>query len=111
MRTQILFDNVDASQDYTMDITYPFEQDLRFLIQIEPTGTDANPKLYIEESVNQTMWTAMRNPDNGANYFSVSELIGIKDNYFMGKYWRVRLEANGTTTGTIYGVVAYKTKP
>ena len=106
MRTQILFDNVDASIEHTVNIPIPCEQDMRFLIQLTKDSTDGNPRLYIEESIDNITWTVL------CNYFEIiTTPIGIKDNYFMGKYFRVRLVPNGTTTGTVYGIIGYKTKP
>lgn len=119
MRTQVIFDNVSASSPLTVDVVLknPLEpdhwtsQDLRFLFQCSKTGTDGNPRVIIEESIDGTLWTALEDTETWESYTEITDVIGIKDNYFMGKYMRIRLEPNGTTTGTVYGIIGYKTKP
>ena len=114
MRTQVIFDNVDASVGATVDIVM-FDaknpQDLRFLIQVTKTGTDGSPRIIVEESIEGTVWTALENTETWDNYTDITDILGIKDNYFMGKFMRVRLEPNGTTTGTVWAIIGYKTKP
>jgi hypothetical protein len=119
MRTQVLFNNVDASQSHSVDVglTSPLEtnaantQDVRFLIQASKTGTDGNPRLIIEESIDGNIWTALEDTETWNPYTEITDVIGVKDNYFMAKYMRVRLEPNATTTGTVYAIIGYKTKP
>jgi hypothetical protein len=119
MRTQIVFDNVDASSATTVSIpfTSPLEklnentQDVRFLLQCSKSGTDGNPRIIIEESIDNNIWTALEDTETWNPYTELEDVLGIKDNYFMAKYMRIRLEPNGTTTGTVYGIIGYKTKP
>lgn len=114
MRTQIIFNNVPANASASVDVTMidvKNPQDLRFLLQCSKTGTDGSPRIIIEESIDQTIWTALENTETWENFTDLEDILGIKDNYFMGKYMRVRLEPNGTTTGTVYGVMGIKTKP
>ena len=118
MRTFVVFDNVDASASYLVSVPLVvsmFEstntQDLRFLLQLSKTGTDGSPRVTIEESIDGNIWTALEDTETWNNYSELTETIGIKDNYFMAKYMRVRLVPNGTTTGTVYGIIGYKTKP
>lgn len=113
MRTELFFDDVDASSDITSSVFEPpCQQDMRFLIQVTGSGiTGGVPKLYIEESVDGTVWTSMINPSNCNTYFDVTDLpVGIKDSYFMGHSMRLRLEANGATGGTIWAKMLYKSK-
>lgn len=111
MRTLLLFDNVDASVDAISVVIDFLEQDARFIIQATKTGTNGSPRIIVEESIDQTVWTAMEDTETWNPYTEITETTAIKDNYFMGKYFRVRLEANGTTTGTVWAKIGYKTKP
>lgn len=119
MRTQTVFNNVSAASPLTVAVplTSPLEtlnentQDVRFLLQCSKTGTNGNPRIIIEESIDNNLWTALEDTETWNNYTDLVDTIGIKDNYFMGKFMRIRLEPNGTTTGTVYGIIGYKTKP
>jgi hypothetical protein len=113
MRTYLVFDNVPANVDATYNVPMidpNNPQDLRFLLQATKTGTNGNPRIIIEESLDETVWTALENTETWNPYTEITDSMGIKDNYFMGKYLRVRLEANGTTTGTVWAKIGYKTK-
>jgi len=110
MRTLLLFDNVDAFTPATSAVLDFGEQDTRFIIQATKTGTDGNPRIIIEESIDQSVWTALEDTETWNPYTEIIDTMGIKDNYFMAKYMRVRLEANGTTTGTVWAKIGYKTK-
>jgi hypothetical protein len=113
MRTQLIFNNVNANTAASVDIVLPCEknpQDLRFLLQATKTLTDGNPRIIIEESIEGTVWTQLEDTETWNPYTEITETIGIKDNYFMGKYMRVRLDPNGTTTGTVWAIIGYKTK-
>lgn len=112
MRTKILFDNVLAASPATSEVMDFEGQDARFLIQLVKTGTNGNPRVIVEETIDQTVWTALENTETWEDYFDLSaSKMGVKDNYFMGKFLRVRLEPNGTTTGTVWAIIGYKTKP
>lgn len=119
MRTQVVFNNVSAASPLTVAIplTSPLEdtnvntQDVRFLLQCSKSGTDGNPRIIIEESIDNNLWTALEDTETWNPYSELVDVLGIKDNYFMAKYMRIRLEPNGTTIGTVYGIIGYKTKP
>lgn len=116
MRTFLVFDNIDAtvSQSVEVPLNSPDEknpQDLRFLLQCSKLGTDGNPRIIIEESIDKTIWTALEDTETWNPYTELVDTLGIKDNYFMGKYMRIRLEPNGNTTGTVWAKIGYKTKP
>lgn len=106
------FNNVDATTNQTSPVfTVDCGQDMRFLIQFVKTGTDGSPRIYIEESIDGTVWTSMLNPTNCESYFDItSNPQGIKDNYFMGFKMRLRLEPNDNTTGTLSAKMGFKTK-
>lgn len=112
MRVETLLDNVDASIS-TESSPYEVDcgQDMRFLIQISKIATDGNPRLYLEESLDANIWTCIPNYAGTSEDFLLdSEHVGIRDSYFMGKFIRVRLEPNGTSTGSITAKMGVKTK-
>ena len=106
------FTNVDATTNQTSPVfTVDCGQDMRFLIQTVKTGTDGNPRIFVEQSVDTLVWTGMENPKNCELYFDiVLNPDSIVDNYFMGFYMRLRLEPNGNTTGTFTAKMGFKTK-
>ena len=89
----------------------PCNQDMRFIIQFVKTGTNGDPRIYLEESIDGTVWTSMVNPTNCESYFDINQSPqAIKDNYFMGYQMRLRLDPNGNTTGTLSAKMGYKTR-
>lgn len=112
MRTHTFFNSVDASINQTSDVFRPdCGQDFRFLLQVTKSGTDGNPKLFIEESIDGTVWTCLTDTDELDDSFLLDQSpIGIKDSYFMGDFMRLRIEPNGNTTGTVTAKMGYKTK-
>jgi len=112
MRTLLFFDNVDASvTQISSEFTPDCGQDISFLIQAVKTGTDGDPYLYIEESVDGTVWSPMTNPETCEGFFKLTDTVtGIKDNHFMGYVMRLRLEPNDNTTGTVWAKMNYRTK-
>lgn len=113
MRTFEFFVN----QDITGGVTSPeFKidcgQDMRFLIQNVLTSVTGTIRLFVEESIDGVVWTSMQNPPNCESYFELNQSespIGIKDNYFMGEYMRLRIDAQGQT-GFITSKMGYKSK-
>jgi len=106
------FDNVDATvaQVSPVFIVGCF-QDMRYLIQTEKTGTDGDPRIFLEESVRGVIWTPMENYKTCLDYYDIVNAIdSIKDSYFMGFQMRLRLEPNTNTTGTFSAHMGYKTK-
>jgi hypothetical protein len=112
MRTKLLFNNVDASSSQTSEVIIPdCGQDMRWLLQITTSGTDGTPHIYVEESIDGTIWTPMDDTATWAHYFAIDESpYPIKDSYFMGYQLRIRLEPNDNTTGTLSALIGYKTK-
>jgi len=113
MRTELLLDNVDASVQQIGAYQVDCGQDMRWLMTIKSTGLEGTPKIYVEESNNNTDWTALDNNDPGGilDYFLMDDpLIMIRDSYFMGKSIRIRVEPEDNTTGTIHADLVAKTK-
>lgn len=111
MRTQVLIPNVSAATSYTSAVLDFEGLDARFLIQALKTGANGSPRLIVEESIDQTVWSPMEDTNTWNDYFELTSQLAIKDNFFMGKYFRLRMEPNGTTTGTVWAKIAYKTRP
>ena len=113
MRVEIFYTNSDVSTSPVSGVfAVPCGQDMRFLIQNVLDTVVGTPRLFIEESIDSVVWTSMLNPANCESYFELTQAtspIGIKDNYFMGYFMRLRIEANGAT-GNISTKMAYKTK-
>ena len=114
MRTEILFNDIDASADATSAVLdVPCAQDMRFIIQVFKTGVDANPIIEVWEGLSKTgTWTPMQDNVTWEDEFIIDrDSFPIKDSYFMGDQLRLEYKANGVTTGTIKVVIGYKTKP
>lgn len=112
MRVETLLDNVDASAQI---ISTPYKvdcgQDMRYLIQVTKDSTDGNPQLYLEESLDDVVYTCIPNYEDTTQFFLLdADEIGLRDSYFMGKYIRLRIEPNGNTSGTISAKMGVKTK-
>ena len=112
MRIETLLDSVSAG---ITQFSIPYEvdcgQDMRYLIQISKSGTDGDSQLYLEESLDGSVYTPIPNYEASTEFFLLDEdEVGIRDSYFMGKFIRLRIEPNGTTTGTITAKMGVKTK-
>ena len=114
MRTIVLLDNVSAAGPATSE-SVNFEQRAEWMLQITSTGLDGTPRLIIEWSIDNTqvVWSPIENVDVAGTYFFPidDDEISIIDDRCMGKFYRVRLEANGNTTGTVKADLGYKTYP
>lgn len=102
MRTKTLI-NQSVAGEVISEILDFQEQDARFIIQCAGNGV----VLYVEESIDQTIWSPMQNTSTLLDYFPVEGEIAIKDNYFMGKYFRIR----AVGSGDLRAIIGYKTKP
>ena len=114
MRTEILFNSIDASVSQASTPYYiDCGQDMRWMLTVKSTGLDGIPSLFVEETPNGSDWIPLNNNDEQGilDYFPLDDdLISIRDSYFMGKGFRVRIETNGNTTGTIDATLTVKTK-
>ena len=114
MRLELLLDDVDASVQQIGSYQIDCGQDMRWLLTIKSTGLDGTPKIYVEESNNNTDWVALDNNDmteGVIDYFILDDpLVNIRDSFFMGKAIRIRFEPNDNTTGTVYAELVVKTK-
>lgn len=114
MRTQVIFDNVDASQNLTSS-ALNFEQRSGFLAQFEASGLDGEPRIILEYSIDNAgvRYDPMINPKTEEAFFTFNAegKLAIMDDRIPAKFIRWRIEANGNTSGTILGDIGYKTYP
>lgn len=113
MRTIVLFDNINANAPQTSDVI-SFEQRGEWMLQISNTGLNGIPKLIIEYSIDNgaSIWTPIENNFLGEFFFYIDDdYIAIINDRIQGKFFRVRLETNGNTAGTVKVDFGYKTYP
>lgn len=113
MNTNKLYENQDATVNSTSIIFEPdCGQDMRWALQVVKSGTDGNPFLFIEYSNDGIVWNNL--PDllnTEGEYFIIDDSpFSVEDSYFMGKFFRLRIEPNNNTTGTINALLGIKTK-
>ena len=114
MRTEILYTNQDCTIPSTSVVyTVDCGQDMRWMLQVVLSGTDGSPKMYIEESADLVSWIPLNDNDcTGVfDYFLLDDSpYSVRDSYFMGKAFRIRIDPNDNTTGTIDAKLVVKTK-
>jgi hypothetical protein len=118
MRTIILLDNVDASTQQ-ISIAQNFEKRTDWKLFVDATGLDGTPELYIEEIAEggkcspapTTGYTLVCNSIDELDYFPITEDLTIEKKDFKSNWFRVRIEPNDNTTGTITVKLAYKSYP
>ena len=116
MRTEVLFDNVDASQTNIKEIeteAAQIEQRVEWLLQVTRDGTDADGQLYIEYSIDndKNLWSPIDNIETLEHFFLLDQDISVQDDRMPANHYRLRYEPNGTTTGTIFADIGIKTYP
>tara|TARA_R110000822_G_scaffold142148_4_gene280141 strand:- start:2603 stop:2962 length:360 start_codon:yes stop_codon:yes gene_type:complete len=119
MRSTTLLTNVDASvQQISADLN--FDQRAAWKVYITSSGLDGTPQLFIEDNTSPGIntaptgdWTIVCNPcDTVTDSFPIDDtVITIEKNDFKSNWFRVRIEPNGNTTGTINVTLSYKTFP
>ena len=114
MRTETLLNNADASATIVSTVyVVDCGQDMRWLLTVSSSGLDGTPKLFVEESPDGLVWIPLNNYDcDGVfDYFPLDDnLVTVRDSYFMGKAFRVRIEPEDNTTGSIDATLIVKTK-
>lgn len=115
MRTITLFDNVDASIQQISDATN-LERHTEWVLRINSSTLDAIPNLFIEEGFNggkclpePTEWSVVPFKCDGTGTFEITESeVNIRSKQFLANWFRVRVEPNGNTTGTMTIKLSYK---
>jgi hypothetical protein len=115
MRSYIIFEELDASvEQVSQEFNIDCGQDMRWLAQFKITGSNGEPKICIEESINHRgtkIWTVIPNYGDDEGLFPMDkEVIGIRDSYFMGRLIRFTYLPGNNTSGTIYAQLGEKTK-
>ncbi len=117
MRNEILLNSVDASTQQISGFVN-FDKRAEWKLNVTSTGLDATPKIFIEESFTPgkseppTVWTVYQNPCSADGSFEIdSDSVPIEKKDFKLNWFRIRLEANGNTAGTLTASLHYKTFP
>ena len=115
MRTPTILNNSDASIQIISEYIN-FEQRASWKLFIESTGLDGIPKLFIQEASTKSDlippidWTIYKNNCSVDGSYNLNDiLVTIEKNDFKSNWFRVLIEPNGNTTGTISARVSYKT--
>ena len=118
MRNVTLLNNVAADvQQITAEVN--MDQRTQWKVYINTAGLDGRPQLFIEDnnspSKNETPtgnWTPICNTCSDIDYFTLDDtVITIEKKDFKANWFRIRVEANDNTTGTINVSLSYKTFP
>ena len=118
MRKTILLDNVDASVQQISE-AQNLEKRTDWKLFVTATGLDGTPHLYLEEIAEggkcspapTTGYTLICNTIDDLDYFPITEDLTIEKKDFKANWYRVRLEANDNTTGTVTVKLAFKDYP
>lgn len=114
MKTLKLFENIDATQD--MDsASLDVEKRMEWMLSCRAVGTDLVERIIIEYSVDPAgqIWDALINPATCTKYFLFDENgeLAVKDDRLQGKFFRIRLDSNGNTGGTVSATLGYNDYP
>jgi hypothetical protein len=115
MRTPIILDNADASTQLISDYIN-FDQRAAWKLFIESSVLDGVPKLFIQEATTNSIctppvnWTIYKNNCSVDGSYKIDDvLVTIEKNDFKSNWFRILIEPDGNTTGTISARVSYKT--
>tara|TARA_R110001632_G_C11291678_1_gene412906 strand:- start:192 stop:545 length:354 start_codon:yes stop_codon:yes gene_type:complete len=115
MRTPTILNNSDASIQIISEYIN-FDQRAAWKLFIESIGLDGIPKLFIQEATTKSDctppidWTIYKNNCSVDGSYNLNDiLVTIEKNDFKSNWFRVLIEPNGNTTGTISARVSYKT--
>ena len=118
MRNVTLLNDVDASrQQISAEIN--MDQRTEWKVYINTARLDGVPRLFIEDntspSKNETPtgdWNPICNTCSDIDYFTLDDtVITIEKKDFKANWFRIRIEPNDNTTGTINVSLSYKTFP
>lgn len=115
MRNVILLSDVDASIQQISD-PVNLERRTDWELTIESTGLDGTPHLFVEKGFNTgkchplpSEWFILANKCDSSGLFLIDDpLIQIEKTGFIANWFRVRVEPNDNTTGTIKVTLHYK---
>ena len=118
MRTQLLFDDVDASSIQTSS-SVSMDKRTNWDLIVTTSGTNGAPRLILEVAYTggkclplPTDWFAVENTKDCTFVFDIDTTPTIiKKKEQTANWLRVRLEPNGVTTGTLKAFLAIKDYP
>ena len=99
-----IIDNIaitDFNSD-TLDASYNYAWEL----QIVKGGADGNPLLTLEVSMDDVNWDTYHK--SSTNYELINNSVTFFDDLFAFKFFRIGVQANGTTTGNITATIFLK---
>ncbi len=116
MRTKLLFDDVDGSVTQVSEVVH-IDQRVQWELIIDKIGTDGNPFIYLEQAFNgggripePTDWYIIGNKCDNTGAFLIDDTpFSIEKSSLKGNWFRIRLEPNDNTTGTVKALFGYKT--
>jgi len=116
MRTVKLLNNVSAGAQH-ISAAVNLDQRTWWKLRIDASGLNGTPRLYVEEAYtggkvipHDNDWTVICNPFISDCFFNIDDTeITIEKTDIKGNWFRVRMEANDNTTGTVSILLAYKT--
>lgn len=116
MRTQLLFDDIDATLTATSSvIDFNKEQRGEWLLSCRASGINKKPRIIIEYSIDNAgvRFDQIIDPDTGDAFFEFDSNgeLAVRDTAFQGSRFRIRLDPNGETAGTILADFGFKTFP
>ena len=118
MRNVTLLDGVDASSQQ-ISTAENLDKRTEWKLLINSSGLDGIPQLFIEQGFNggkcfgePNEWSVLTNKCDDTGVFLIDDaIITVNASSFKGNWFRVRLEANGNTTGTVTARLGYKDFP
>ena len=117
MRTTVLFEDIDASVAAT-SVEISMDKRTDWDLVVTGTGLDGIPRIIIEKAYTggkclpaPTDWYIVENC-NGDQFFDADDLpLMIHQSGFTPNWYRIRLEPNTNTTGTVTAFLGYKDYP
>ena len=115
MRNLTLLDNVNSGIQQ-ISIAKNLERHTEWVLRVSSVGLDGIPNLFIEEGFNggkclpePTEFSVLPFKCDGTGTFEITESeIKIRSKQFLANWFRIRVEPNGNTSGTMTVILSYK---
>jgi len=115
MRNLTLLDNVNSGIQQ-ISSAKNLERHTEWVLRVSSVGLDGIPNLFIEEGFNggkclpePTEFSVLPFKCDGTGTFEITESeINIRSKQFLANWFRIRVEPNGNTSGTMTVILSYK---
>lgn len=115
MRNLTLLDNVNSGIQQ-ISSAKNLERHTEWVLRVSSVGLDGIPNLFIEEGFNggkclpePTDFSVLPFKCDGTGTFEITESeIKIRSKQFLANWFRIRVEPNGNTSGTMTVILSYK---